>query len=350
VIPASLSGNDGVAVASRCRKLLVEHNITDIDVEICEPVVTHLASPKLLTPTIDHDYAVDIREPLTTTLGLPICAQSTLWAEGTGGFFISEGGNTERLLLVTARHIVFKPDKNKNTHFEHKNNSQRHYNVTLFGNAAFNKYLESTQTKIRHKTIITQYHERHIRDIEGRNDPVTNRDRQEIQAKLDNTKKAIDRLNDFYKDVSTQWATEDSRVLGHVILSPPIGIDIGDKGYTEDWAIIEIDASKINASNFSGNAIDLSTDTSMDKFAEMMHPNHQNVHSFTYPKGHLLRLRGTIPEEKKRHPTSLGQNDEPCIIVIKRGNTTGLTVGRATNTYSFTRHFYNGEKGETSRE
>jgi hypothetical protein len=107
VIPASLSGNDGVATASRCRKLLVEHNITDIDVEMCESVVTHLAGPKLLTPTTDHDYTVDVREPLITTLGLPICAQSTSWAEGTGGFFISEGGNTERLLLVTARHVVF---------------------------------------------------------------------------------------------------------------------------------------------------------------------------------------------------------------------------------------------------
>ncbi|PBK62891.1 hypothetical protein ARMSODRAFT_841116, partial [Armillaria solidipes] len=39
VMPASLSGDDGVVVASKCRELLVESNITDIDVEIRESVV-----------------------------------------------------------------------------------------------------------------------------------------------------------------------------------------------------------------------------------------------------------------------------------------------------------------------
>ncbi|KAJ7860642.1 hypothetical protein B0H13DRAFT_2355495 [Mycena leptocephala] len=47
--------------------------------------------------------------------------------------------NTTRTLLITARHVVFTPDKNENTQFERKNSSQRRYNVTPFGDAAFNK-------------------------------------------------------------------------------------------------------------------------------------------------------------------------------------------------------------------
>jgi hypothetical protein len=39
VEPASLSGRDGVAVAFKCREILVEHDITDVDVEIRESVV-----------------------------------------------------------------------------------------------------------------------------------------------------------------------------------------------------------------------------------------------------------------------------------------------------------------------
>ncbi len=40
VVPASLSGSDGIAVACKCRGLLEEHRIVDVDVEICESVVT----------------------------------------------------------------------------------------------------------------------------------------------------------------------------------------------------------------------------------------------------------------------------------------------------------------------
>jgi hypothetical protein len=39
VMPGSLSGYDGVNVASKCKKLLVEHDIADVDVEIRESVV-----------------------------------------------------------------------------------------------------------------------------------------------------------------------------------------------------------------------------------------------------------------------------------------------------------------------
>lgn len=46
-MPGSLSGDDGVVVASKCRELLAEHGITDV--EIRESVVTRwggLADPE----------------------------------------------------------------------------------------------------------------------------------------------------------------------------------------------------------------------------------------------------------------------------------------------------------------
>jgi hypothetical protein len=44
VVPASLSRSDGVVVAFKCRELLVEHGITDVDVEIRESVVSRWGS------------------------------------------------------------------------------------------------------------------------------------------------------------------------------------------------------------------------------------------------------------------------------------------------------------------
>ncbi|OCH84906.1 hypothetical protein OBBRIDRAFT_815290 [Obba rivulosa] len=280
-----------------CRELLVESNITDVDVEIRESVVTRSAGPKLLTSTYSSDSTVDVREPLTTTLGLPICAQSTPWAEGTGSFSIVEGGDTERLLLVTARHVIFTPDKNENKHFERKNDSQRRYNVRL-GDAVYNKYLESIKAEIGSKAIIAQHQEG------------PNKERQKAQAELDEAKEAMEELNTFYQNVSTHWATQESRILGHVILSPPISVASSSEGYTEDWAVIEIDASKVDASNFNGNAIDLGTRIPADEFTRMMYPNPRNAHSFTYPDDRLLKIKGTIPDDEMRHPTALDQNAE----------------------------------------
>lgn len=264
-----------------------EHNIDDVDVEIRESVVTRSAGPRLLKPASWYNLTADIREPLTATLGLPICAQSTPWAEGTGGFFITEGGDTKRLLLVTTRHVLFSTNQNK--HFERKNSSEPHHDVTLFGDTAFNEYLESIRAEIEGNAFMTHIHERDIKMVEGTDDPVTNEARQQCQRELDRMRKAIEKLNTLYQEVSTHWANPESRILGHVILSPPVSCS---EGYTEDWAVIEIDASKVDASNFSGDAIDLGTRVPRYKFTLMMDPNYQNARSFMYPIDRLLSLNG----------------------------------------------------------
>ena len=351
VMPASLSGHDGIVVAFKCRELLVEYDIADVDVEIRESVVTRLAGPKLLAPTYSCLRTVGICEPITTTLGLSICAQSTPWAGGSGGFFITEGGNTKRLLLVTARHVIFmSPDKSKNTHFERKSDSQRRHNVMLFSDASFNKYLESIQAKIRGEALSAQSQEGRIRVVEGRDDPAANEERRQAQVEMNKAREVVEQLNVFYQDVSTRWASSESRILGHVILSPPINVGVGSESYTEDWAIIEIDASKIDVDNFNGNAIDLGTRISAGEFTQMMCHRPRNAHSFIYPYNRLLMLSGIIPDEEMRHPTTLDQNNNPCLIVIKHGRTTGLTVGRANDIYSYARYYYEGDEYETSKE
>jgi hypothetical protein len=104
---------------------------------------------------------------------------------------------------------------------------------------------------------------------------------------LDEAREAMEELN----DLETHWATTDSRVLGHVVLSPPIGVGV-DEGYTEDWTVIEIDTSKVDTSNFNGNAIDLGTHIPVEDFILMMYPNPGNPQSFKYPPDRLLRLKG----------------------------------------------------------
>ncbi|KAK7047555.1 hypothetical protein VNI00_006323 [Paramarasmius palmivorus] len=316
VEPTSLSGYDGLDVASKCKELLVECHITDVDVEIRASSVTRSMRPRFLAPTSSSDHTVDVREAVTTTLGLPICAESTPWDEGTAGLFIRE---SKRLLLVTARHVVFPPpDDNK--YFEYKNDSesktQPRHNVALFGFVAFKRYIRSFQARIGAKAITAQHCEGQIKVMEREPD----KERQEIQARLEEAKQAIQELWKFWDTDLRYWCPLSYRILGHVILSPPISISID--GYTEDWAAIEVDTSKIDADNFDGNVIDLGT----DKLTGLS----------THPHDRFLRLQGTIPEEEMRCPTTFGQNDED-LMVLKRGNTTGLTVGRANDVFSYIR-------------
>ena len=357
VMPASLSRNDGLNVASKSKELLIEHHITDVDVELRESVVTRSVGPKLLTSTgnfnSDPTGTADIRIPLTATLGLPICAQSTRWSEGTGGFFITEGGDPKRLLLVTARHVVFTPNEDENQLFEHKDGSQPRHHVTLFGDVAFNKYLESIQCEISLKPTTVEYQERRITAASRKDGDTANAKREDAQEKLEQAKEEMKALTALHKDVSTRWATPESRILGHVILSPPINVGVGSEGYTEDWAVIEIDVSKVDESNFNGNAIDLGTQISFYELTRMMNPKRlrdSTSGAFTYPFDCLLTLKDTIPDKEMRHPTALDENDNPSLMVLKRGHTSGLTVGRANDVFSYVRNYYNDNKVQTSKE
>src|ERR1700683_122483 len=118
--PKSLSVEDNTKVARSCQEILIQSGIINVNVEIHKSLVTLLEGPKLLVPTFSSDPTVDIHNHLTPTLGLPISDKLTPWAEGTGSFFIAKGGGSKRLFLITARHIIFKPDRNDNKTFEHK--------------------------------------------------------------------------------------------------------------------------------------------------------------------------------------------------------------------------------------
>jgi hypothetical protein len=91
---------------------LLDYAINDVDVEIRRSKIIQSAGPQLLQPTYEVDPTIDIREPFTAMLGIPICARSTPWVEGTAGFFLDEGGNGKELLLVTTRRVLFPQSDN----------------------------------------------------------------------------------------------------------------------------------------------------------------------------------------------------------------------------------------------
>ena len=68
-----------------------------------------------------------------------------------------------------------------------------------------------------------------------------------------------------------------------------------------------------------------------------MYPRDDGQTTFEYPSDRLLELRDIITEERMRNPDMIDHDSETCLFVIKNGNATGVTIGRATGIFSFVR-------------
>jgi hypothetical protein len=71
--------------------------------------------------------------------------------------------------------------------------------------------------------------------------------------------------------------------------------------------------------------------------------------TFKYPWDRLLKLQDIIQEDYMHNP-DLNHEDQPSLLVIKNGNTTGVTIGRATGIFSFVRQYFDNGTHETSME
>jgi hypothetical protein len=280
---------------------LLNYGINDVDVEIRQSKVIQSAGPQLFQPIDPVDPTVDVRMPFTATLGITICARLTPWTEGTAGFFLDEGGDGKRLLLATARHVVLPQSENKL--YECKPESQDRHDVLVLSEASFQQHLVFIKDQIKAQEVAINYHTKRIEKMVDREECIAIRTRKDAQNMVQRAEEKAKTLTDFHRELSTHWATDMSRILDHVIFSPPIDVGVGTEKYTQDVAVIDIDTSKMDLDSFAGNVIDLGTKLGPEKLITaivMMHPNPKNSHNFDYPGDRLLSLRGTISDKEMR--------------------------------------------------
>ena len=181
----------------------------------------------------------------------------------------------------------------------------------------------------------------------GRMEPAyAERETDTVIPLLKEAEEGIKDLQAFLPDARDwDWKDPQKRVIGHVFLSPPIARAVGNSGFNEDWAVVKVDASKINTTNFVGNVIDLGIDVTVKNFTSWMSPHAGNPPSFKYPGNRLHEFSGIIPDEEmwKPDPKTLDHDNDAVMMVMKRGHATGLTVGRLNTIRSFTRYYFDDE-------
>ncbi|KAH9955048.1 hypothetical protein BGW80DRAFT_1258334 [Lactifluus volemus] len=333
--PPRLSYDVGIQVAVQCKETLLSYGIKDVDVELRESDFVQPVGPALLKPTgffkFVHPAAI-AREPFITSVGTSICAENTPWAEGTLGFFIAVEG-VDKLFGVTARHVLFPPSHVENREFERTDDSQPRRNVLLLSDTAFQQHLDVIQKEIDVLEDDIDFHQTYLERLAGQEDVYSQGMRKCTEDEKSRAEERKLHLTEFLKEIVPQWSSTKSRILGNVKFSPRIVVGAGnpEQQFTQDIAVFEVEPSKINPADFPGNFIDLGEKYSLSECIRLrgkMNPDPTSSLKFTSPIN---------PEMRK--PTMLDQDGRACITVMKRGKTTGLTLGRGLNYMAYVRKY-----------
>ncbi|TFK49387.1 hypothetical protein OE88DRAFT_422270 [Heliocybe sulcata] len=347
VVPDSLDSDGAFDSSNGILELLATNDVDDVEVEYRESIYTPSVGPALLPSVSNLNATADVRGPLTTALGLFVATPDRQDAQGTMGLYFAEGGSSDKVLGLTCHHVLFKAGENTNDPNVLAGAGAPRKNVQLLGTRHFEKLLDDIKLRIRGHGIMLPIHEDQITKLkakvkamdEARNEAAAEEAGEELQETerlLQKTHKAIEDLEKFYDRVKREWGTPTQRIIGHIRSSPALTFNVGPEGFTEDWGAFELDGSKFKDA-FKGNFIDLGTEIPPHEFTVKMYPGDDEQTTFKYPSDRLLGLRDIIAEERMCNPDLRDHDNETCLFVIKNGNATGVTIGRATGIFSFVR-------------
>jgi hypothetical protein len=246
-----------------CKKILAAAEFPEVEVAFRESIFTR--SVQLLNHVPSVDPTADVRSPFTGTLGVQIAPQKSPHFEGTGALYLCEGSQSNRVFLLTARHVALPPSLHRNELYERKGTkwtNQPRYDVLILGSNAYPAALEDMMAKIGRTIIFVDQYKRELaalgKAVEGEDATVAEA-REEFKGNLVKAEKTIAAVNAFHSDITKHWSVGSERVLGHVVYAPPISVSTGPKQFTQDWALIALRRDRIDWNNFKGNVMYLGT-------------------------------------------------------------------------------------------
>lgn len=107
------------------------------------------------------------------------------------GFYLAEGGKSEDILAVTARHVLFPPDE-ANIDYARTNSSTRRKEILLMGAKAFKNLLTSIKIRIKEHSTMLKIYEAQIKKLEERAASDDEEDVKKAKKDLTKTKRLRD--------------------------------------------------------------------------------------------------------------------------------------------------------------
>jgi len=157
----------------------------------------------------------------------------------------------------------------------------------------------------------------------------------DARAQLAKSENDIAALEAFKEDINAQWGNIARRNIGHVDWVPEISVEVGGSGYTKDIGTFEVDAERFRP-QFRGNVVDLGAKYTEQQLTDKFNTQINGSTAFEFPIHCQLRIGGWLPHKLLADHDTFDSNGEACIVVMKDGNTTDLTVGRFAGLEAYT--------------
>ena len=206
-------------------------------------------------PLLYSEGLAALHKPFTPTLSLSIAPQKSPHFEGTGGLFfkLSSDPADDRVVVLTCAHVSHPLPVSQNKEYIRKMDSQPREEIILLGNGSYDAAVEGIMKLIGDEvvSISTWESSRNRLPAEG-----TAR-RNELTTLIDTAKAKIEAANKLHSEVTKNFTTLTSRVIGHVLYCSKIVV--GADGHVLDWSFVELDAKKINWADFKGNQVFVGT-------------------------------------------------------------------------------------------
>ncbi|WWD04257.1 hypothetical protein V865_002325 [Kwoniella europaea PYCC6329] len=339
VTPNTATSTIAKGVVKSCIALLEKYGMLDVQVEIKESTVSLLALNRLYDPLNLPVATQEITRQFSASLGLAITTRAKPFVFGSSAFFVRDRlDKTDTIMLLTGQHVIsgttningynayvkLPSDKDgiiKPKYVESEIDKAPPTDVVIINQHIIKKAQTALHTKIQRKSS----------DVEKGKvavDAALSSDRA-IRTKLELELAELDlkALEATEKDLLESWFSPGQNVIGQVFCFPQKRYNVGDKGYTEDFAVIRLDSRRLPRSIH--NSLDLSSEASYDYAAYDDHAPFLAI-----PDPGFLRVEGMLNEHDLRQPLS----------VLCYGAASGLKRGRSLSVMSMVKPY--GEDGQ----
>ncbi|KAG5817737.1 hypothetical protein H9Q74_001584 [Fusarium xylarioides] len=320
VQPGSTSWTSGYITTLRCRQVLREYGIDDVEVEIMEAWFSRCNSSQLTSQPITED--IQETAQLSEFLGASIASEGFPTCEGTKGFYLRLK-DTDKLLAITCRHVLL--DTFPNVDYRYSGNDP-------------NMVIQPGKRTYKATVDRLSYY---IERLEERIGNLTPDETEELRT-LQDLKANYNKINEL-----------KSRIIGHVLFSPKYSLSTTTTNATwlRDWALVELHPDRHETvfseiknrvvagpnANRQLNQV-LLHELSADHRTKLQDQLLVNHHTNTY------ELTRSVQADEMREPFEAARSleNEPAMVVAKFGRTTGLTFGVANGVKSKRRQMMTG--------
>ena len=295
VTPETMKFELGMLIIQRCQTVLHQYpGLDDVQIELRETEVVRLMSPLLDPLRSDFEESstrstvARYTDAFTNTVGLRIGTETVHSRTGTSGLCLTDSCLPGKVMLLTAQHVVgpmgqiIRPS------------SPNGSDVSLFSTETYASYHLELEQAI---------------DLLGRPPRIS-----ENPARVRERMAEADGLSLFRFEIKEKFDDPNDRVIGRVFATPSVRSgSIDTDTYTQDWALIELNPAIISNAG-QHNRMNLRDDNDYTKATAGTGTEGPNLET---PASLLLPISGLV----NRRASSEG------FAVLKRGATTGLTLG-----------------------